>query len=178
MGDDLSGSWRYALKTLTAPYWLARVRMLSTMVYPEELVDGAQFSIWDSAWERVMRWERADRSPRRCLRAHMEAWWTTRSRWVVLWMKGESTTSAVDGPCDSPQAVDLYSDIVWHGRPQARRQPHNGASPVKFPFISKVGASEQSPRASTGPSRGTRFPTNAERLRDKASLHRCIRVYE
>ena len=30
---------------LTAPNWFARVRMLSTMLYPEALVDGEQFSV-------------------------------------------------------------------------------------------------------------------------------------
>jgi hypothetical protein len=31
---------------LTAPNWFARMRMLSTMLYPEALVDGGQFSVW------------------------------------------------------------------------------------------------------------------------------------
>jgi hypothetical protein len=46
LGDDLSGSWRYALKRLTAPNWSARLRMLSVRLYPEALVDGGQFSVW------------------------------------------------------------------------------------------------------------------------------------
>jgi len=51
---DLSGSWRYALEILTAPNWLARVRMVSAMLYPEALVDDAQFSVWDPARECVV----------------------------------------------------------------------------------------------------------------------------
>jgi len=39
---------------LTAPNWFARMRMLSMMLYPEAWVDGGQFSVWDSAWERVV----------------------------------------------------------------------------------------------------------------------------
>jgi len=38
---------------LTAPNWLARVRILSTMLYPEVFVEGAQFSVWGSARECV-----------------------------------------------------------------------------------------------------------------------------
>ena len=53
LGEDLSGSSRYALKMLTAPNSLARVRMFSTMSYPEELVEGAQFSVRGSALEHV-----------------------------------------------------------------------------------------------------------------------------
>ena len=34
---------------LTDPNWLARVRILSTMLYPEAFVEGAQFSVGDSA---------------------------------------------------------------------------------------------------------------------------------
>jgi len=52
--EDLSGSWRYVLKMLTAPNWLARLRIFSTMLYPEALVDGAQFSVRDSAREHVV----------------------------------------------------------------------------------------------------------------------------
>ena len=54
LGEDLSGSWRYALKMLTAPNWLARMRMLSTMLYPEEWVEGGQFSARDSVCECVV----------------------------------------------------------------------------------------------------------------------------
>ena len=39
---------------LTAPNWLARVRIYSTMLYPEEFVEGEQFSAWESAPERVV----------------------------------------------------------------------------------------------------------------------------
>jgi len=53
-GEDSSGSWRYTLKMLTAPNWLARVRIYSTMLYPEEFVEGEQFSAWESAPERVV----------------------------------------------------------------------------------------------------------------------------
>ena len=38
---------------LTDPNWLARLRTLSTMLYPEAFVEGVQFSIRDSARERV-----------------------------------------------------------------------------------------------------------------------------
>ena len=52
LGEDLSGSSRYALKMLTDPNWLARVRIFSTMLYPEAFVEGAQFSVWGSARAR------------------------------------------------------------------------------------------------------------------------------
>ena len=39
---------------LTAPNWLARVRIFSTIWYPDALVEGAQFSTRDSAWEGVV----------------------------------------------------------------------------------------------------------------------------
>ena len=54
LGGDLSESWRYALKVLTAPNRLARTRMLLTMLYPEASVDGGQFSVWGSAWKRAV----------------------------------------------------------------------------------------------------------------------------
>jgi len=38
---------------LTDPNWLARVRIFSTMLYPEAFVEGAQFSVWNSAQERM-----------------------------------------------------------------------------------------------------------------------------
>ena len=59
----------------TAPNWLARIRMLSMRLYPDALVDGGQFSVWNSALEGVKNVTRADRSPRICLRGHMKTWW-------------------------------------------------------------------------------------------------------
>ena len=52
-GDGLSGISRYALKVLTAPNRFARARTLLAMLYPEAEVEGAQFSVWDSARERA-----------------------------------------------------------------------------------------------------------------------------
>ena len=75
LGDDFSGSSRYALKMLTDPNWLARVRIFSTILYPEAFVEGVQFSVWDSVRQCVVGQERADRSPRRCLRGHMKVWY-------------------------------------------------------------------------------------------------------
>ena len=39
---------------LADPNWFDRVRMLSTMLYPEVVVDGVQFSVQVSAWEHVV----------------------------------------------------------------------------------------------------------------------------
>jgi len=39
---------------LTVPNWLARVRILSAMPYPEASVDDGQFSVWYLAWERAV----------------------------------------------------------------------------------------------------------------------------
>lgn len=57
-----------------APNWLARIRMFSTRVYPDPLVDGGQFSVRDSGLEGLEIVAGANRSPRRCLRARMKAW--------------------------------------------------------------------------------------------------------
>jgi len=38
----------------TGPNWLARARIFSTMLYPEAFVEGAQFSILDSARQCVV----------------------------------------------------------------------------------------------------------------------------
>ena len=82
---------------LTAPNWLASVRMLSTMLYPEALVDGWQFSVRrGSYWECVVG-ERADRSPRRCQLDHMKAWWTREPGQAVRCVAGGSTTCQCDG---------------------------------------------------------------------------------
>jgi len=83
------------LKRFTDPNWLARVRMLSTMLYPEAFVEGAQFSVSDLARQCVVGREFANRSPRRCLRGHMKALWTRESDWTVVWVVGEGTTSVV-----------------------------------------------------------------------------------
>lgn len=71
----MSGSWRYALKMFTAPNWLARMRMLSTRLYPDALKGGGQFSEWDLASEELAIAVESNRSPRRCLRVHMKTWW-------------------------------------------------------------------------------------------------------
>ena len=105
------------MKTLTAPNWSARTRMLSTMLYPDEFVEGAQFSVRKSVSERVVCWIRADRSPRKCLRGYMKAVWARELDWGVQseWMEGEGTTSVVGSPCDSLQVVGLHSGTMGHG---------------------------------------------------------------
>ena len=95
LGDDLSGSCRYVLKMLTDPNWLARVRIFSTMLYPEAFVEGAQFSVWDLARNCVVGRELANRNPRRCLRDHTKVRYARELGRAVGWVVGEGTTSFV-----------------------------------------------------------------------------------
>ena len=99
----------------TAPNWLDRIRMLWMRAYPDALVDGEQFSEWDSALERMGIVTRADRSPRRCLRAHMKAEWKREVDYAAGRMGGKRRTSVAGGPHDSLQVANLYTGIMQHG---------------------------------------------------------------